>query len=133
MESYFNNFLTKFIKSNNYIIKNVQYTILVNRGQEPYIATEFLEKINERVYYACESFDDNLEPFVYNVFDDDYCKVYKNDLNSIIKKISFEIMYLITHTDFDLDTCEIINNNKCLHTTLIQLQKFFYLNRNKCL
>jgi len=129
METRFNNFLSEFIKSNNYLIKNVQYNILISNGQEPYIVTEFLEKINERVYYACELYDDNLEPFVYNVFDEGYCKVYKNELTKVIKKISFELMYFITHNDFNLDNCEIINNNKYLKDTLIKLQTFFYLNK----
>jgi len=129
METRFNNFLSDFIKSNQNLIKNVQYSILISNGQEPYIVTELLEKINERVYYACELYDDNLEPFVYNVFDKEYCRVYKNELNNVIKKISFELMYFITHNDFNLDNCEIINNNKYLKDTLIKLQTFFYLNK----
>ena len=129
METRFNNFLSEFIKSNNYLIKNVQYNILISNGQEPYIVTEFLEKINTTIDYACVLIDDNLEPFVYNVFDEGYCKVYKNELTKVIKKISFELMYFITHNDFHLDNCEIINNNKYLKDTLIKLQTFFYLNK----
>lgn len=129
MEDHFNNFLIEFIKNNNYLIKNVQYTILVNSGQEPYVVTGFLDKINTSLHNACELLDSNLKPFVYNVFDKDYVKVYDNELNYVIKKISFEFMYFVTHNDFNLDTCEIINNNKYLNDALNNLQKFFYLNK----
>jgi len=129
MELLFNNFLTDFTKNNTYIIKNVKYNILISRGQEPFIVTEFLEKINNIIYNQCVLLDDNLKQFVYNIFDKDYCKVYDNYLNDIIKKISFEFMYFLTHDDFNTDTCEIINNNKYLNDTLIKLQLFFYLNK----
>ena len=38
-------------------------------------------------------------------------------------------MYLITHSDFNLETCEIINNNTYLNDVLKQLQLFFKLNK----
>jgi hypothetical protein len=128
METRFNNFLSNFIKINHYLIKNVQYNILISSCQEPYIVTEFLEKINIYMRNECELIDEKYEPFAYNVFDNNN-KVYKNDLDKVIEKISFELMYLITHKDFNLDNCEIKNNNEYLNDTLIKLQTFFYKNK----
>jgi hypothetical protein len=122
-------FIKEFIKSNSYIIKNVQYNILVNSGEEPYLVSTLLEKINVYIIEHFELLDSNFKIFIYNVFDTDFKKVYNDDKEKVIKKISFELMYLITHSDFNLETCEIINNNTYLNDVLKQLQLFFKLNK----
>ena len=127
MESQFNNFLKNFVSINKYLIQNVKYNILINSSQEPYIVTDFLEKINIIVRNECQLIDDNFELFVYNVFDNNN-RVYKSELNRVIERISFEIMYFITHNDFNIDTCE-ITNNAYLNDTLNKIQLFFYLNK----
>ena len=65
MESQFNNFLKNFVSINKYLIQNVKYNILINSSQEPYIVTDFLEKINIIVRNECQLIDDNFELFVF--------------------------------------------------------------------
>lgn len=126
MESYF---IKQFIKSNKNLIQSVQYNILVNNGEEPYLASTLLEKINVDIISNFELQDNNYELFVYNVFDSDFKKAYNDDKDQVIKKISFELMYFITHKDFNLETCEITNNNTYLDDTLILIELFFKLNK----
>ena len=126
MESYF---IKQFIKSNKNLIQSVQYNILVNNGEEPYLASTLLEKINVDIISNFELQDNNYELFVYNVFDSDFKKAYNDDKDQVIKKISFELMYFITHKDFNLETCEITNNNTYLDDTLIQIELFCKLNK----
>jgi hypothetical protein len=126
MESYF---IKQFIKSNKNLIQSVQYNILVNNGEEPYLASTLLEKINVDIISNFELQDNNYELFVYNVFDSDFKKAYNDDKDQVIKKISFELMYFITHKDFNLETCEITNNNTYLDDTLIPIELFFKLNK----
>jgi hypothetical protein len=122
-------FIKEFIKANSYTIKNVQYNILVNSGKEPYLVSTLLEKIYVYIIENFELLDSNFKLFVYNVFDTDFKKVYNDDKEKVTKKISFELMYLIMHSDFNLETCEIINNNTYLNDVLKQLQLFFKLNK----
>lgn len=126
MESYF---IKQFIKSNKNLIQSVQYNILVNNGEEPYLASTLLEKINVDIISNFELQDNNYELFVYNVFDSDFKKAYNDDKDQVIKKISFELMYFITHKDFNLETCEITNNNTYLDDTLIPIELFCKLNK----
>jgi hypothetical protein len=126
MESYF---IKQFIKSNKNLIQSVQYNILVNNGEDPYLASTLLEKINVDIISNFELQDNNYELFVYNVFDSDFKKAYNDDKDQVIKKISFELMYFITHKDFNLETCEITNNNTYLDDTLIPIELFFKLNK----
>ena len=79
-------FIKEFIKSNSYIIKNVQYNILVNSGEEPYLVSTLLEKINVYIIENFELLDSNFKIFVYNVFDTDFKKVYNDDKEKVIKK-----------------------------------------------
>lgn len=129
-------FLKKFTRSNYGIIKAAQFNILHNINDDPYIVTQILEKLSNSIYEWCVLMDNNFEPFVYDVFDNNDNKlyntctqIYSTNVDAVIKKVSFEIMYLITHGDFNIDTCTIINDNTYLDTNLNTLQLFFELNK----
>ena len=40
----------------------------------------------------------------------------------VFKKISFELLYLLTHRDFNVEKCEIINNNTYLYDVKKELK-----------
>ena len=130
-------FLKKFTRSNYGIIKAAQFNILHNINDDPYIVTQILEKLSNTIYEWCVLMDNNFEPFVYDLFDNNNnnklhnigTKIYSTNIDAVIKKVSFEIMYLITHGDFNIDTCTIINDNTYLDTNLNTLQLFFELNK----